>query len=788
MYIKETWCTNSRMVASICDSNIEILAVQCRPFYLPREFTCVTLVAVYCCPTANTTEAHRQLVAVVEEAERKHPDSVILVGGDFNQLHLNLRTYFQMVDCPTRGNNTLDKLYCNISKSYITRKLPPLGLSDHCLLHLVPKYVQKSRRSKPTTFTRLVWSREACNNLIASLELTDWSVFHDECLDTFVDSVVGYINFCVETTVPCKTVKIYPNNKPWICREVAEAIKQRRMAMHHCTREELRRRKADVRREIRKAKNHYARNIESNLNTNQPATAWKCLQDLLELRKSSNTLDCDLNELNDFFTRFDNPAHAEPDIGSQEIISCSRVLFDTEDVQLALRRLNKRKPPGPDDLHPRVLAIAAQPLAPVIKQLFEQSMHTRQVPASWKLSKIKPIPKNQKKSLTPSDFRPIALTSALVKVMERFILNHLRDTTECDDSQFAYRAHRGTSDAILCLTDTLITHMERKCGNYTRCLFVDFSSAFNTLVPDKLVAIIRSKEADPDVADWVSSFLQGRRQYTTDGVSSSTIKTTCTGTPQGSVISPYLFTEYISDIQTGSPRTGIVKYADDLVIYALCEKDGTGEDDYRHAIQMCTEAFNDLELILNTAKTKEMVISTGRSRPNVDSLLIDGAVIEKVQKYKYLGTVLTENMEFDANWLTRIKKARQRLYMLRKLRYCGASATIMKLTFSAYIRPVLTYHLSLFYDHLSQKILQMIKRIWKTAKHITKTPLPEILDVRERKGLFYKIYIDDDHPFSRKTTKLPSGRIQLQRYRTNTGKKCFRSILTRTINSEVFKR
>lgn len=121
------------------------------------------------------------------------------------------------------------------------------------------------------------------------------------------------------------------------------------------------------------------------------------------------------------------------------------------------------------------------------------SLHT--VPASWKLMKIQSIPKNLKKSHMQSDFRSIALTPAQVRVMGRFILNHLHDTTNGDDSQFVLRAHRGTSDAILYLTEILVSHMERKNGTYIRCLFVDFSSVFNTLVPDRFAGILKKKRS-----------------------------------------------------------------------------------------------------------------------------------------------------------------------------------------------------------------------------------------------------------------------------------------------------
>ena len=81
IYVKTDWCSNFKVVTQICTPNIEILALQCRPYYLPREFTCIVVVAVYCAPSADIREARTALVGVIESLEQKHPDAAIIVGG-----------------------------------------------------------------------------------------------------------------------------------------------------------------------------------------------------------------------------------------------------------------------------------------------------------------------------------------------------------------------------------------------------------------------------------------------------------------------------------------------------------------------------------------------------------------------------------------------------------------------------------------------------------------------------------------------------------------------------------
>lgn len=72
-------------------------------------------------------------------------------------------------------------------------------------------------------------------------------------------------------------------------------------------------------------------------------------------------------------------------------------------------------------------------------------------------------------------------------------MNHIKNAIPptLDQYQFAYRENRSTEDAIAIALYTLLQHLEHK-NTYERLLFVDFSSAFNTIRPNKLIAKLHS--------------------------------------------------------------------------------------------------------------------------------------------------------------------------------------------------------------------------------------------------------------------------------------------------------
>ena len=201
-----------------------------------------------------------------------------------------------------------------------------------------------------------------------------------------------------------------------------------------------------------------------------------------------------------------------------------------------MKKINGRKRAAPDKIIPRVIKICSSQLAPIITQVFNTSIEQTTTPNLWKSSIIKPLPKVQSPS-QPKDYRPIAVTSVLGKILEKLIKCYVCQHTELDPLQFAYRSGRSTQDAVLQLITTVTTCIDAKATNLSRCLFLDFSSAFNTINVSLLID--KLQHLDLRVTKWVSSFLSNRIQYTqVDGKLSEKLVTN-TGTPQGTV--PFCF-------------------------------------------------------------------------------------------------------------------------------------------------------------------------------------------------------------------------------------------------------
>ncbi|CAG5980875.1 unnamed protein product [Menidia menidia] len=162
------------------------------------------------------------------------------------------------------------------------------------------------------------------------------------------------------------------------------------------------------------------------------------------------------------------------------------------------------------------------------------------VPPCLKTSIIVPVAERERTSCL-NDYRPVALVSVVVKSFKKLILSYLKPITDplWDPLQFAYTGNHSVDDNINLRLHHILMHLDQ-LSSYIRALFVDYSSAFNTTLPDGL----HSKLLQLHIPS-----------------------------PICCVLSPKLFSLYTNECLSSHSSIKLVKFADDTKVLGLIRDD-----------------------------------------------------------------------------------------------------------------------------------------------------------------------------------------------------------------------
>ncbi|KAI4881127.1 hypothetical protein NFI96_017869, partial [Prochilodus magdalenae] len=580
-------------------------------------------------------------------------------------------------------------------------------------------------------------------------DTTDWEVFRtaavgEDCtvdLEDYASGVTSYISTCIETIVPTKRCRTYPNQKPWINCDVRSMLRARSTAFLSGNAEDYKRARYDLRRSIRQAKRQYRVKLEGCYTSADSRRMWQGLRHITDYQQRSREVTTSHttlpDQLNEFYARFEalNPDRQRGVMAEGSTQNSSLTVTSVE-VCKALRRINPRKAAGPDNIPGRALKVCSSELAGVFVDIFNLSLAQSSVPSCFKTTTIVPLPKKSVVTCL-NDYRPI-----------RYSLRTVRN--------------RSTDDAVNTAIHTALTHLEGK-DTYVRMLFIDYRSAFNTVIPTKLAGKLLTLGLTPTLCNWVLNFLTDRPQSVRIGSRTSSTRTVSTGTPQGCVLSPLLYTLFTYDCVASQSNTSIIKFADDTTVIGLIT--GGDETAYRREVAELVDWCDYNNLSLNTDKTKEMIVDPRRRRRELHTpLFIGGTEVERVKTFKFLGVHISEDLTWSHNTHYIVRKSQQRLYFLRRLRKFGMSAQILSNFYRSTIESVLTSSITVWYGNCTAQDRKALQRVIKTAQLISGAAFPSLQDIYRTRVIrrTHSIIRDSTHPQHSLFTLLPSGR----RYRS----------------------
>ena len=592
---------------------------------------------------------------------------------------------------------------------------------------LIPKY--KIKKANWDLFRRIL-----------DIPNVSFSSPNDAC-----DQLEKALKFAADASIP-KTEK-RPNpkyNKYWWTDECNIALKNKKKAYNRYKNHKgnidlwiiYKRNKAILRYTINLAKKEAWKSFVNSLTQNTPSQkVWNKVR-LLRNRKSNKYTILKVNNTHihcptqvaeelarEFCSRGVYSSHftypINDDNFSHSNISEYNQNFSYKEINRALK-MGTTSTPGPDNLPPDLLRNLNKDQTINLLNIYNY-LWNNGLPDNWKESIIIPIHKSNKCPYLSTSYRPISLTNALCKTMERLVNLRLKlylDKNQLmDPKQSGFRSGFTSLDGIARLENSI-----RENQFYSRCtiiIFLDISQAFDSIRHDALLYKIQNLEINGNLACFIKKLISNRHIRVRNQNINSSRYNTSIGVPQGSVISPTLFNIYINDLLLNEniPTLDYSKFADDLAIWV-------SDFDPIQCLQKAQKALMAIEnwskkwnLAFSPNKSKAMYISR-KKLPNND-LKLNNVNIEFVNTHKFLGLIIDRSL----TWKAHIKHIKQRcesdlrLLTILSAQKWGADFVTLRKLYISLIQSKISYGLFI-YNTACKTNFKMLNTIQTTACRI----------------------------------------------------------------------
>lgn len=321
--------------------------------------------------------------------------------------------------------------------------------------------------------------------------------------------------------------------------------------------------------------------------------------------------------------------------------------FTIEEFQSATKHM-KTKTPGEDGITVRVIQQLSETNKRKLLETINKLWNAGTIPESWKVSTIIPILKPGRAAEKKDSYRPISLTSMMCKTVEKMILKRLVGFALTNrifhEHHFGFLPFKDCQLALKVIYEDI--NRMRTSGDYVLLVAVDINAAYDSVWQDGLVLKCLEAGLSGKLCKWIYELISFRkikvkwRNTVSQGI------TINKGIPQGSVLSPVLFTFNMMDLfEAIGEGVRCICYADDIFIYA------NGKS-FQGTLAKAQAALVRLQRWCEGNKLKVLpskcsVINFSRKKSPQDfSLYLNSSKIPLVKHIKLLGIYFSYNLTF----------------------------------------------------------------------------------------------------------------------------------------------
>ena len=354
-----------------------------------------------------------------------------------------------------------------------------------------------------------------------------------------------------------------------------------------------------------------------------------------------------------------------------------------DEVYDCIRTCANGKSPGIDKIMNEHLKFASHRLTYLLGMCFSAMFLHGFIPENMIKTVIVPIIKDKSGKVSDkSNYRPVALSTAISKVFEQIMLNRLVPYLNTTCNQFGFKKKHSTDMCIFLLKE-VIRYYHNNSSPMFVC-FMDASKAFDRIEHNILFHKLLERNVPVYLVKILCFWYSNQLMCVRWGTSMSSFFNVSNGVRQGGILSPLLFNVYMDKLSASllSKRIGCIVgtliinhliYADDLVLMAPSAKS------LQVLINTCFQYGQKNSINFNEKKTVLMLINSSWSKnvafPNI---YLGMKMLNNVDKYKYLGHWISSDLTDNLDINRQVQNIYSRGNMLiRKFYVCSESVKIM---------------------------------------------------------------------------------------------------------------
>ena len=420
----------------------------------------------------------------------------------------------QIIDKPTRGNNILDLVFTNELDVFSSTEISQSALSDHYFIDLT------------TTFkTNII--NETTNNFNGNEGLRKLNFFSNkikwEAINTELNSINWKELFKDKNTFECTTILNKKINEicmkyipmkgadegkkkiPKVRKKLLGRLKMlkrgKKRAFSKKKKEELEQKILETEKQLMESRRIEKIEKEKAIVQNLP----KNPKLLFSYAKRENNRRKEIGP----FKKDGKMVHSGEEIGSmlvqeykkqlleksnnmglelnEEIMNINEndladIMFTENDFFKAIEKLKENSGPGPDEIPALFLINTSKEIVKPLLIILRKSIDNGEIPDIYKMAHITPIFKGGNKSkFKPDSYRPVSLTSHIMKMFERIIskniIVHLIRNELFNKNQHGFVPGKSTQTQLLLYYKDIYETLQE--GKKIDTVFLDFARAFD---------------------------------------------------------------------------------------------------------------------------------------------------------------------------------------------------------------------------------------------------------------------------------------------------------------------